>query len=687
MSTPSPARFSSFFEARPKLWRGLMYAVLTGLCVAWTRYAGRDISWDALNYHVYAGFSSLHDRLGQDFFAAFPAYFTPYGYIPFWLMLEADWSAWEIGMSFAIVHSMLLWFTWEICLVTVRELPWGPRQVLAAGTTLFAALNPVVLIVMGSSFIDIPTSIPILAAWWLVLRVFPDGRWRPLLLAGLLMGLGTGLKMSNALFGLACLPVLLLFSGTVQHRLGLVSAYSAGCVLGGLAVIASWSLKLSREFGSPLFPLFNQHFKSPDFTTASAKMDRFLPDGWHDLLLLPFRMLLPERMVQLEIAAPDIRYLVVIALLLAWVGVAGLRQVRSPKAVPRRPDVSTRVLLALAMGAGLSGLLWVFSTGNGRYFIPGATLLAVLAGGLIWRVASARAAPAYVMLASLLTLQAGQVAIGSEKRLGQIENWKGPWLSVSVPQALIDEPHLYLGLEAQSSSFVLPWLHPASAMVGITSGQVIDPDGPGGERTRRLIDRHTGRLRMLATLSSVRDDGRFPEPNLSVYNDRLLPWGLKIDRRDCQSIDLKEAHVSVTISELDPALPSHSGAILTCALTAASEADRLAQVASRNEVDRIFAHLEAACPTLFAPPGGFSTGNEHRWSRAYPGSDTTAFTTRERVYFYNAFLGGDPVMAGRIDDWKKAPQPLDCSVRTAPAFEGALVARDVKSRTAQGAGQ
>jgi hypothetical protein len=42
---------------------------------------GEDLRWDTLNYHLYAGFSAVHDRFVQDYFAAGPqSYFNPYVY-------------------------------------------------------------------------------------------------------------------------------------------------------------------------------------------------------------------------------------------------------------------------------------------------------------------------------------------------------------------------------------------------------------------------------------------------------------------------------------------------------------------------------------------------------------------------------------------------------------------------------
>ena len=48
--------------------RPAVYAACTLIAIAWTLFAGKDVPWDALHYHLYAGFSTFNDRLAVDFF-------------------------------------------------------------------------------------------------------------------------------------------------------------------------------------------------------------------------------------------------------------------------------------------------------------------------------------------------------------------------------------------------------------------------------------------------------------------------------------------------------------------------------------------------------------------------------------------------------------------------------------------
>src|SRR5262245_29774977 len=63
-------------------------------CVAWSWRAGRDLNWDQLNYHFYAAYLYLDDRVSQDFMgASFQGYLNPLAYVPFYLMVRANWHS------------------------------------------------------------------------------------------------------------------------------------------------------------------------------------------------------------------------------------------------------------------------------------------------------------------------------------------------------------------------------------------------------------------------------------------------------------------------------------------------------------------------------------------------------------------------------------------------------------------
>jgi hypothetical protein len=74
-------------EAAP--YRVYVFAACTVLAVALNYAFGKEMAWDLLNYHFYSGFSALHDRFEQDYFAAgMNSYLNPYAYVPFYALVK-----------------------------------------------------------------------------------------------------------------------------------------------------------------------------------------------------------------------------------------------------------------------------------------------------------------------------------------------------------------------------------------------------------------------------------------------------------------------------------------------------------------------------------------------------------------------------------------------------------------------
>ena len=101
--------------------------------------------------------------------------------------------------------------------------------------------------------------------------------------------------------------------------------YGASLGIGFAVVAAPWSYRLEAAFGNPLFPLFNNVFRSPEFTTEPMIHHRFIPDSLAEALWRPFAMVDPVRMVHEELSAPDSRYAILVVLVilavLRWVWV------------------------------------------------------------------------------------------------------------------------------------------------------------------------------------------------------------------------------------------------------------------------------------------------------------------------------------------------------------------------------
>src|ERR1700722_8337234 len=84
-----------------------VYVACTILALFTNYLLGKDMPSDTLSYHLYAGFSAVHDRFAQDYFPAGPqTYFNPYIYVPLYYLVSSGLSSLEISSTLAALHSV-----------------------------------------------------------------------------------------------------------------------------------------------------------------------------------------------------------------------------------------------------------------------------------------------------------------------------------------------------------------------------------------------------------------------------------------------------------------------------------------------------------------------------------------------------------------------------------------------------
>src|SRR5262245_22068315 len=112
-----------------RIW---LFAIPGALCAAWTLLAGKDVSWDLLNYHYYLPYELLGGRLSQDFFAASgQSYLNPVGYVPFYLM-ASGWHSVAASVALALAHSVALPLLYLIGWQLFAHLPARDRAIFSA---------------------------------------------------------------------------------------------------------------------------------------------------------------------------------------------------------------------------------------------------------------------------------------------------------------------------------------------------------------------------------------------------------------------------------------------------------------------------------------------------------------------------------------------------------------------------
>jgi len=645
------------------------------LIVVLTSYElGKDMAWDTLDYHFYAGFSALHHRFGQDYFPAGPqSYLNPYVYVPFYLLATSGLTAPQVALILAAVQSVILWLAYELALAVAPPSTPRRRLALALCAVALAYGEPVLLNELGSSFADITTAELVVGGWLLLVLAIRRPAVLRLACAGLLLGCATALKLTNAIHAVSAGVLVLFVPGGWWRRARDAALFCAAGAVGFAVVAAPWAVGLERHFGNPFFPLLNGIFRSPEFTTARIIDYRFIPISLGAALWRPFAMIAPDAMVHVEWASPDLRYalllLAMVAASTSWVWRQMRRKAASGADLTHDDAARARVALGLAFLVDWS--LWLTASGNSRYFIPMACVAAVLAIALLFRLCAGRPKLLNYLLLAVFGVQFLQLHMGTEypSRTG----WRDePWFQVSVPRALATEPALYFNIGIESDSFIAPYLAPGSGLINLEGDYTLGPRGAGGRRIESLIRRYSPHLRVL-----VRDIRRgesheagFPYAVKVKLNDALDPFGLQLDTGQCAGIVVRgitSPIMTVYSGSVPPKVsPTDAdiGHFISCAVVPQTTRDP-AIAAGEGPANVVLDRLEDACPALFQPRRQVSylLGDEahgYIWARQYVNTDMSAWVAGGWVHFQRLNDGGKEGYAGTVTAWEKAPPPVTC---------------------------
>ncbi len=127
----------------------------------------------------------------------------------------------------------------------------------------------------------------VLAALWLVVRSGDPAhaRARAWAGAGLLVGAAAGLKLTGAIYGVGLLAAALAAGGSAPLACGAGSALAMAVAF---AVTAGpWMATMYERYGNPLFPYFNDVFRSPWADPVSYSATRFGPATSLEWLVFP----------------------------------------------------------------------------------------------------------------------------------------------------------------------------------------------------------------------------------------------------------------------------------------------------------------------------------------------------------------------------------------------------------------
>ncbi len=447
---------------------------------------GKDDNWDLLHYHYYNPHAWLHGRFGLDLLAAdFHVFFNPLLDLPFY-WANARLPAAAITFLLGALHGVNGVLIWRIARHALPEGGWLP-----AATMLVGMLGAGSLYVLGTTYYDALVALPVFAALWLIARAGlaafegPLSRSLPLLLlAGVLAGAGVGLKQTVAVFvGGIGLGLLLLPGRRILHA----GAFGAGIAIGILITSGFWLWHLWQTTGNPLFPYFNDWFRSPLAPIGDNRTRHAMPRDVMEALAWPFVFTRSPWRVDSPVRDPKlmVAYLIVPAGILAALWRGAWR------------DAAGRLGLLLLVTAAATYVAWLVLFSIYRYLIP-IEMLAPLLLAVSLRFLLLAERPRRIATAALLLLVLPMQPSNRDRI-----PWNGaqfaPFVQAAPPEgmdlagALVMVPGWHPG-GYRPNAFVIPFFPPQIGFL-----RIVAHDDPAGllvtgfeaEIARRIAD-HPG---------------------------------------------------------------------------------------------------------------------------------------------------------------------------------------------------
>lgn len=480
----SPHRISRFF---PWLAGPLFFGLLA-------LFLGQDANWDLRNYHLYNPFAFLHHRLDFDMVPAQVAnFYNPLLHIPFYwavMILPPMVTGFLIGAIQGLNFPILVGIARSVMGEEREHPPW--HYYLAAFLGLLGAGT---LAELGTTFGDNLISLPLLGGLWLLLANFQNLRQektgRILLIvafAGILTGMAAGLKQPSATFAVGWCAAFLLLPVPFSRRIVLAFCFGIG-VLAGIAITGGfWMHELWVHYGNPLFPYFNDLFRSPMGAADNYRDIHFLPPSLLESIFLPFLMVLnPFRVGEIEFR--DLRFVLLILALITTT-IFTLRRTTTDSHPPLTQQKGFFFLTAIVV----SYLVWLNIFAIYRYLLP----LEMLAPVAIWllidrfpfRLPVRNMAILACMFIWLITLKPGNWGRAS---------WGTDYFGVHPPTLADPANTMVLMTGVEPTAYVIPFFPEPVRFVRIESYFTGPSESPNGFdlRMQQLIADHQGPLYVL----------------------------------------------------------------------------------------------------------------------------------------------------------------------------------------------
>lgn len=450
-------------------------------------YLGQDDNWDLRNYHLYNAYAFLNGRLLVDMAPAqMQTFFNPLIDLPYYFLTRILKPV-HVGFIFGTIQGLNFILVLKICEVITDDFQIRHDSPLPLILAITGCAGVGFISEIGSTIGDNLTSLFVLFSILILLskkfcaNALRTDNFRFLLLAGALMGAGTGLKLTNIIYCMAACGALFCIPGKFNYKIANVFIFGVGTILGltitgGYAFFTMWS-----TFGNPLFPQFNSLFQSKFAASVSVVDTHFLPKTFSEIVSWPFIFSRnPNRVSELwlrEVVWP-IAYLTFAAVIIKIIW----NRFRS--ASNKGLNASA---LFLTVFFGLSYLAWIRLFSIYRYLIP----IELIAPLVIWVLAN-YVAPTRVKVSWVLLVSAIIISVNFPYKFWSHAPWSNTSFRVDVPVFSTPEKSTILIDGYVPMGWIIPFFPKGVVFVGTNSNF---PESPAWrEKILNLLSVRSGPL-------------------------------------------------------------------------------------------------------------------------------------------------------------------------------------------------
>ena len=284
--------------------------------------------YDWFNYKFYNSWAFLTDRMATDFLPAnFRTCFNPLIELPtYFAVLKLNNHPYLFIILTLLDTAFFLFLVYKISSFFVDKLlKWRPistfkfSKILIFSAKIFPVIytvfSPAMLQQMSFDQNDVKIGIIVLSGFCILLKYLflPAEKKRNLfiLLAGMLVGLAVGLKLTACIYAISFCLIMLIFTKKIDKPFKTIGLFILGIVPTFLAVDGFWLIKCYNVYHNPFFPYFNNIFKSmyaQSTDVLSQDYAHLHPHSIFEFIFYPFYPCCIDRMYGNDMYSWDSRY-------------------------------------------------------------------------------------------------------------------------------------------------------------------------------------------------------------------------------------------------------------------------------------------------------------------------------------------------------------------------------------------